>query len=188
MELKKNFTSFYLVLPRFTSFYLVLPRKHTPFVEWLLHSALWIAVAIQIYWQTDFSWYWPPAIDDWLTSKTIKPIEEQKAVRQHRQQQNILEQLEKQFETLKQQYQNAQTSVIDRLIADEIRFQTAYDGVMNQFDTASLFTRRVCQFSTPQAAYQDYTALRSLMNVYIEQHFLTEFDDFEGFCKRNSGS
>ena len=110
--------------------------------------------------------------EDWLTSKTIKAIEEQKAVRQHRQQQNLLKQLEKQFETLKQQYQKAQTGIIDRLIADATHFQTAYDGVMNQFDTASLFNRSVRQFSTPRAAYQDYTALRSLMNVYIEQHFL----------------
>ena len=108
-------------------------------------------------------------------------IEEQKAARQHRQQQNILKQLEKQFETLKQQYQKAQASIIDRLIADQTHFQMAYDGVMHQFDTASLFNRSVRQFSTPRAAYQDYTALRSLMNVYIEQHFPTEFDDLRAF-------
>ena len=119
--------------------------------------------------------------EDWLTSKTIKAIEEQKAMRQHRQHQNLLKQLEKQLETLKQQHQKAQTSIIDRLMTDETHFQTAYDGVMNQFDTASLFNRSVRQFATPRAAYQDYTALRSLMNVYIERHFVTEFADLSAF-------
>jgi hypothetical protein len=114
--------------------------------------------------------------EDWLTSKASQAIEEQKTIRENRQRQSQIKQLEKQFDTLKRDYQTAVEPIFERLSNEENAFLAAYNGVMCQYDTSSLFSRSVLQNPTPKAAYQSNTALRSLMNEYFRTHFTGAFE------------
>ncbi len=114
--------------------------------------------------------------EDWLTSKASQAIVEQKTIRENRQRQNQIKQLEKRLDTLKRDYQTVLEPIFERLANDGNTFLAAYNGVMSQYDESSLFNRSVAQFPTIQAAYQGNTALRSLMNDYFKKHFSVAFE------------
>lgn len=113
--------------------------------------------------------------EDWHTSKAAQAVVEQKTIRENRQRQNQIKQLEKKLDALKKDYQTAIEPIFERLANDGKAFNTAYSGVMEQYDETALFSRIVSQFQTPQVAYQGNMALRSLMNEYFKKHFEEAF-------------
>ena len=114
--------------------------------------------------------------EDWLTSKAAQAIVEQKTIRENRQRQSQIKQLEKRLDTLKRDYQTAIDPIFERLAHDGNTFLAAYNGVMSQYDASSMFSRSLSQYPTIQAAYQGNAALRSLMNDYFKKHFSLEFE------------
>lgn len=114
--------------------------------------------------------------EDWLTSKAAQAIVEQKTIRENRQRQSQIKQLEKRLDTLKKDYQTAIDPIFERLAHDGNAFLAAYNGVMSQYDASSMFSRSLSQYPTIQAAYRGNTALLSLMNDYFKKHFSIEFE------------
>lgn len=119
--------------------------------------------------------------EDWQTSKAIKEVSNQKQLKEHREKQACIKQLEKQSEQKKKEFIANQEPVFQALAADETIFNEAYTAVMLSVGNSSYLKKIVSDNGSPQKAYKNSMMLKGMIDNYFFNKHTARFESFKAF-------
>ncbi len=115
--------------------------------------------------------------EDWVTSKATKEVENQRQLKEQRDKQSALKQLEKRLLLMTKQYTLSLKPIFEKLASDVNIFNEAYQHVLNEFGEGTMFYRSIMDQKTPRAAYQNNVALSSIMNDRFFKLYPQNFEE-----------